>query len=144
MGALALYLAERFEQHRRPSWTIGREQRLDFDPRVDVLLEGPDGRRVAVEFEVSRADPVANQVKFLLAAARARSARAGRSKRRSKRVQSSSRHRSTSEPGATTTQVRRRPRARISVMSRPAMMVLPAPGSSASAKRKGRCGRRVS
>ena len=44
MGALALYLAERFAQHRRPSWTIGREQRLlgerlarrlDFDPRFD-------------------------------------------------------------------------------------------------------------
>ena len=78
MGALALYLAERFTQHRRPSWTIGREQRLlegqlarrlDFDPRVDVLLESTDGRRVAVEFEVSRADPVANQVKFLLARA---------------------------------------------------------------------------
>lgn len=76
MGALALYLAEQFEQHQRASWTIAREQRLldeqvalrlDFDPRVDVLLEGPDRRRVAVEFEVSRADPVANQVKFLLA-----------------------------------------------------------------------------
>ncbi len=76
MGALARYLAEQFERHARAGWTATREQplfsksiadRLGFDPRVDVLFEGPGGRRVAVEFEVSRADPVANQVKFLIA-----------------------------------------------------------------------------
>lgn len=76
VGSLALYLAEQFERHPPGAWSIKREQRLldvrmaqrlDFDPRVDVLLEAPDKRRVAVEFEVSRADPVANQVKFLLA-----------------------------------------------------------------------------
>ena len=76
MGELARYLAEQFERHARPGWTARREQplisttvatRLGFTPHVDVLFEGPDGRRVAVEFEVSRADPVANQVKFLIA-----------------------------------------------------------------------------
>jgi hypothetical protein len=76
MGSLALHLAEQFERFPPASWTIKREQRLfdarmaqrlDFDPRVDILLEGASGRRVAVEFEVSRADPVANQVKFFLA-----------------------------------------------------------------------------
>jgi len=76
MGELARYLAEQFERHERPGWTARREQplisstlakRLGFAPHVDVLFEGPDGRRVAVEFEVSRADPVANQVKFLIA-----------------------------------------------------------------------------
>lgn len=76
MGALARYLAEQFERHERAGWTAKREQplfsasiagRLGFDPCVDMLFEGSEGRRVAVEFEVSRADPVANQVKFILA-----------------------------------------------------------------------------
>lgn len=76
MGALARYLAETLTRERRASWTFEREgrlfddrvaERLGFDPRVDVLLVHEDGRRIAVELEVSRADPVANQVKFLLA-----------------------------------------------------------------------------
>ena len=76
MGALARYLATHFERHPPYAWKATREarlldgpiaRRLAFDPRVDVLLVGPRGRKVAVEFEVSRADPVANQVKFLLA-----------------------------------------------------------------------------
>jgi hypothetical protein len=44
-------------------------KRLGFRPRVDVLLHRSDGaRRIWVEFEVSRADPVANQAKFASAA----------------------------------------------------------------------------
>lgn len=43
-------------------------QRLGFEPRVDVLLEANDGsRRIWIEFEVSRADPVANHAKFATA-----------------------------------------------------------------------------
>src|SRR5581483_11612697 len=41
--------------------------RYGFRSAADVLLEGLDQLRVAVELEVCRADPVANQVKFLLA-----------------------------------------------------------------------------
>jgi hypothetical protein len=69
-------LAAVFEATKLSGWTCHGEaglfsrrlaKRYGFKPAVDVLLEGPHGRRVAVEFEVSRADPVANQVKFLLA-----------------------------------------------------------------------------
>lgn len=43
--------------------------RLGFEPRADVLLtRADDARRIWVEFEVSRADPVANQAKFASAA----------------------------------------------------------------------------
>jgi hypothetical protein len=43
-------------------------QRLGFDPRADLLLEEIGGsRRVWVELEVSRADPVANHAKFTTA-----------------------------------------------------------------------------
>ncbi|HUM68180.1 MAG TPA: hypothetical protein PLK31_04970 [Chloroflexota bacterium] len=38
---------------------------LGFSPRADVLLEREDGtRRLWIEFEISRADPVANHAKF--------------------------------------------------------------------------------
>jgi hypothetical protein len=50
---------------------IGSEAalRLGFRPRVDVLLtRAKDARRIWVEFEVSRAEPVANQAKFASAA----------------------------------------------------------------------------
>jgi hypothetical protein len=41
------------------------EQVLGYAPRADVLLEKLDGsRRLWIEFEVSRADPVANHAKF--------------------------------------------------------------------------------
>lgn len=44
-------------------------RRLGFSPRVDVLLSrADDARRIWVEFEISRADPVANQAKFASAA----------------------------------------------------------------------------
>jgi hypothetical protein len=40
-------------------------QFLGYAPRVDVLLEREDGtKRLWIKFEVSRADPVANHVKF--------------------------------------------------------------------------------
>jgi hypothetical protein len=43
-------------------------QRLGFEPRADVLLEHADGsQRIWIEFEVSRADPVANHAKFATA-----------------------------------------------------------------------------
>lgn len=41
---------------------------LGYGPRVDVLLEREDGsQRLWVEFEISRADPVANHAKFATA-----------------------------------------------------------------------------
>lgn len=44
------------------------EELLGYAPRVDVLLARNDGgRRLWVEFEVSRADPVANHAKFATA-----------------------------------------------------------------------------
>ena len=44
------------------------EALLGYRPRVDVLLEREDGsRRLWIEFEVSRADPVANHAKFATA-----------------------------------------------------------------------------
>lgn len=45
----------------------GGEARLGFQAQADVLLSAPDGRRIAIEFEVSRADPVANHAKFVVA-----------------------------------------------------------------------------
>jgi hypothetical protein len=76
MGWFAHYLAERLEAIRLPGWTSRREMllldagvaaRYGCSPRVDLLLSHQDGRRVAIELEIARADPVANQVKFLLA-----------------------------------------------------------------------------
>jgi hypothetical protein len=44
------------------------ENVLGYSPRVDVLLEKEDGsRRLWIEFEISRADPVANHAKFATA-----------------------------------------------------------------------------
>lgn len=76
MGILARELAARFGRVRLTGWSSSGEERLftnllerryGFEPRADVLLTGPGRRKVAVEFEVSRADPVANQVKFFAA-----------------------------------------------------------------------------
>ncbi len=54
--------------HREaPLFSVRLAARYGFRPAVDLLFEGPDGRLVVVELEISRADPVANQVKFLLA-----------------------------------------------------------------------------
>lgn len=77
MPSLTTWLQASFEAQCPPGWRCQREvplvgeagsQRLGFRPRADVLLEhGSGGRRVWVEFEVSRADPVANHAKFATA-----------------------------------------------------------------------------
>ena len=46
----------------------GLERMLGFAPRADVLLSRADGStRLWIEFEISRADPVANHAKFATA-----------------------------------------------------------------------------
>lgn len=77
MGALTTLLQDGFEHYCPAGWrarrevgllSAERERFLGFGPRVDVLLERIDGsRRIWVEFEVSRADPVANHAKFATA-----------------------------------------------------------------------------
>jgi hypothetical protein len=74
MGNLAGFLQSRFVECCPAGWNCRSEVRvldrkyeqlLGFAPRVDVLLERDDGqRRLWIEFEVSRADPVANHAKF--------------------------------------------------------------------------------
>lgn len=77
MGNLTTYLQQEFSRHCPPNWTARREvnvlsadlrRLLGYAPRVDVLLERDDGsQRLWVEFEISRADPVANHAKFATA-----------------------------------------------------------------------------
>ena len=77
MGALTGYLQERFRAGCPPGWECQSETRLltrelasllGYSPRADVVLtEGTGGRRLWIEFEVSRADPVANHAKFAAA-----------------------------------------------------------------------------
>jgi hypothetical protein len=77
MGNLTLYLQQEFAAHCPRGWQCRREvsvlpgeisKVLGFSSRADVLLERTDGtRRLWVEFEVSRADPVANHAKFATA-----------------------------------------------------------------------------
>ena len=74
MGNLAKFLQSRFAEGCPSGWSCQSEvhvlarkfeRLLGFAPRVDVLLERDDGqRRLWIEFEVSRADPVANHAKF--------------------------------------------------------------------------------
>jgi hypothetical protein len=74
MGSLTGYLQERFRAECPPGWECQAEFRLltreleailGYAPRADVLLaERAGGRRLWIEFEVSRADPVANHAKF--------------------------------------------------------------------------------
>lgn len=74
MGSLTVYLQSRFAELCPNGWQVRKEQsflapklarQLGYAPRVDVLLERTDGsRRLWIEFEVSRADPVANHAKF--------------------------------------------------------------------------------
>ena len=74
MGNLATYLQQEFKKKRPAGWNCQYEVRLlspqlerllGYSPRVDVLLEREDGtRRLWIEFEISRADPVANHAKF--------------------------------------------------------------------------------
>ncbi len=75
-GQLARHLAQRLRHHLPPEWKAKTEcglfserdaARLGFQAQADVLLTAPDGQRIAIEFEISRADPVANHAKFVVA-----------------------------------------------------------------------------
>ncbi len=77
MGSLTTFLQQEFAHNCPAGWTSEREIRLlpydleavlGYSPRVDVLLERQDAsQRLWIEFEVSRADPVANHAKFATA-----------------------------------------------------------------------------
>lgn len=77
MGQLASYLQEAFMAQPPSGWTCQREKRvlssdfeqlLGYSPRADVCLEIENAsRRIWIEFEISRADPVANHAKFATA-----------------------------------------------------------------------------
>ncbi len=77
MGSLTRYLQDGFARHCPRGWAAHPEASLlapdlqkvlGFSPRADVLLAREDGgRRIWIEFEVSRADPVANHAKFAAA-----------------------------------------------------------------------------
>jgi hypothetical protein len=77
MGSLATYLQAAFVEQCPPGWTCHTEahllardleQVLGYSSRVDLLMERTDApRRLWIEFEVSRADPVANHAKFAVA-----------------------------------------------------------------------------
>jgi hypothetical protein len=77
MGTLTRRLQDGFQDHCPAGWTFRPEaplvdpagaRRLGFDARADGLFEQADtGRRLWVEFEVARADPVANHAKFATA-----------------------------------------------------------------------------
>ncbi len=75
MVVLTRFLQEGFEKwcpqgwscrHEVPLFSKHRARLLGFSSRADVLLEKYDAtRRLWIEFEVSRADPVANHAKFV-------------------------------------------------------------------------------
>jgi hypothetical protein len=77
MSGLTLYLQQEFTRNCPSGWSCWKEQRvlspeiealLGYAPRADIMLERQDGsRRLWIEFEVSRADPVANHAKFATA-----------------------------------------------------------------------------
>lgn len=77
MGQLAKYLQDQFVARAPPGWSGEAEARvldtrfeefLGYAPQADVRLVSNDGRfRLWIEFEVSRADPVANHAKFATA-----------------------------------------------------------------------------
>ena len=74
MGTLTGFLQSEFSARCPTGWRSRSEAHvlslpfrklLGYAPRADVLLERKDGsRRLWIEFEVSRADPVANHAKF--------------------------------------------------------------------------------
>jgi len=74
MGQLTAFLQQEFARHCPAGWRCLPERSLlapslaellGYQAKADVLLEKDDGsRRLWVEFEVSRADPVANHAKF--------------------------------------------------------------------------------
>lgn len=77
MPSLARHLQEQFTACCPDGWICEAEGRivaretetlLGFAPQADlVLLEATSGRRISVELEISRADPVANHAKFAAA-----------------------------------------------------------------------------
>lgn len=76
MPTLANHLAAAFATHCPRGWTPATESAvspalaslLGYTPRADVCLSRTDGsRRLWIEFEISRADPVANHAKFAVA-----------------------------------------------------------------------------
>lgn len=74
MGSLALFLQKGFRENCPTGWECFSEKSLlnaheeallGYSPRADVLLKKRDGTlRLWIEFEISRADPVANHAKF--------------------------------------------------------------------------------
>lgn len=72
--SLASFLQDSFAAEAPDGWQCSPERRLlpsalerelGFSPRVDILLENPAQRkRIWIEFEISRADPAANHLKF--------------------------------------------------------------------------------
>jgi len=78
LGTLTRFLQDAFAAKCPKGWQCDAEvplvdrdaaRRLGFEPRADVVLAQRDGsRRIWVEFEISRADPVANHAKFATAA----------------------------------------------------------------------------
>ncbi len=72
--SLTTYLQDQFTEHCPVGWISQREapvlssrleSMLGYAPRADVLLsKQDDSKRLWIEFEVSRADPVANHAKF--------------------------------------------------------------------------------
>ena len=77
MGSLTTYLQREFARQCPPGWMCRLEaplldrdlaRFLGYSARVDVMLERQEpAKRVWIEFEVSRADPVANHAKFATA-----------------------------------------------------------------------------
>jgi len=77
MGTLTAYLQREFARKCPPGWMCRPEVRLltpdlegflGYSARVDVVLERErPAKRLWIEFEVSRADPVANHAKFATA-----------------------------------------------------------------------------
>ena len=74
VSTLTKFLQRQFSEHCPVGWRCHHEvpvlsceleAQLGYAPRADVLLERVEGkRRLWIEFEVSRADPVANHAKF--------------------------------------------------------------------------------
>ena len=72
--SLTTFLQESFAAEAHDGWQCTPERQLftpqiakelGFSPRVDVLLEHENlGKRIWIEFEVSRADPAANHIKY--------------------------------------------------------------------------------
>jgi hypothetical protein len=77
VGTLTPFLQREFKRHAPPGWECSSEESLlpdeltsllGYRPRADVVLSDPSSQsRIWIEFEVSRADPVANHAKFATA-----------------------------------------------------------------------------